>query len=634
MVCGEGWRREGLLKTTVVTSLVLLEFLFFVLGSSIYKKTTVRGAQIRKIWYGKKGLWHPMTRDIFSAFFWLLILRLGLANGNPWYPWCWHVVVECCDGLTLMFFPGKILGPPGDLDNFDGTETNNFWTPKGFICIVLLDFQLNGLTKNTFSDMFRNYAWRKLVSPVCVCVFPREPPPFFPFSPMTSLSTTSPVFFRGFASKVFTGLGCLERGYNPWKINMVHLKRSPWKRWFLLETIIFRFHVKFRGSMMILEGTVVDSEIRQAPVERKVVFSHQNTRLYSYRWLAALSINSILLSPRKLTYPPEKMMLERRLFLPFWNGASSTFVCFSGMYWFEVRPKPSASGNLFLHLHFQRLGKKWQTWKPEKWYLCFFFLCGEHWSLQVDGEWIVTFFPKASEWPLPVTSSSLSLVGCYVSFKESAHVEKSWRVKWKVSDFSAWINSHQLNLIDITPPRKLTWQWNVQDFEDVFPIENGGIFQCHVRFRRCTCSLLDFAWAPLKEAQLTLISKDWIWRRPPWWLRSEWMCSRPNLKQKKAWVSHHGKTCLSINKTGHTHVNCSILRTLLRCRCPGWSIGVWRMKWISQLGRFSWITREKKTKTLRHDHRPSRWPFRSCTLAELGGLEPGGLGPWNRGAPN
>ena len=28
-----------------------------------------------------------------------------------------------------------------------------------------------------------------------------------------------------------------------------NLKRSPWKRWFLLETIIFRFHVKFRGSI-------------------------------------------------------------------------------------------------------------------------------------------------------------------------------------------------------------------------------------------------------------------------------------------------------------------------------------------------------------------------------------------------
>ena len=29
-----------------------------------------------------------------------------------------------------------------------------------------------------------------------------------------------------------------------------NLKRSPWKRRFLLETIIFRFHVKFRGSKL------------------------------------------------------------------------------------------------------------------------------------------------------------------------------------------------------------------------------------------------------------------------------------------------------------------------------------------------------------------------------------------------
>ena len=32
---------------------------------------------------------------------------------------------------------------------------------------------------------------------------------------------------------------------HPWNLN---LKRGPWKRRFLLETIIFRFHVKFQGS--------------------------------------------------------------------------------------------------------------------------------------------------------------------------------------------------------------------------------------------------------------------------------------------------------------------------------------------------------------------------------------------------
>ena len=33
---------------------------------------------------------------------------------------------------------------------------------------------------------------------------------------------------------------------HPWNLTW-NLKRSPWKRRFLLETIIFRFHVKFRG---------------------------------------------------------------------------------------------------------------------------------------------------------------------------------------------------------------------------------------------------------------------------------------------------------------------------------------------------------------------------------------------------
>ena len=33
---------------------------------------------------------------------------------------------------------------------------------------------------------------------------------------------------------------------HPWNLTL-NLKRSPWKRRFLLETIIFRFHVEFRG---------------------------------------------------------------------------------------------------------------------------------------------------------------------------------------------------------------------------------------------------------------------------------------------------------------------------------------------------------------------------------------------------
>ena len=38
---------------------------------------------------------------------------------------------------------------------------------------------------------------------------------------------------------------------HPWNLTW-NLKRSPWKRWFILETIVFRFHVKFRGSSAML----------------------------------------------------------------------------------------------------------------------------------------------------------------------------------------------------------------------------------------------------------------------------------------------------------------------------------------------------------------------------------------------
>ena len=40
----------------------------------------------------------------------------------------------------------------------------------------------------------------------------------------------------------------VSRNLHPWNLTW-NLKRSPWKRRFLLETIIFRFHVKFRGCI-------------------------------------------------------------------------------------------------------------------------------------------------------------------------------------------------------------------------------------------------------------------------------------------------------------------------------------------------------------------------------------------------
>ena len=44
--------------------------------------------------------------------------------------------------------------------------------------------------------------------------------------------------------------GCFCNGYTPGKLTW-NLKMSPWKRRFVLKTIIFRFHVSFRGVGLI-----------------------------------------------------------------------------------------------------------------------------------------------------------------------------------------------------------------------------------------------------------------------------------------------------------------------------------------------------------------------------------------------
>ena len=51
---------------------------------------------------------------------------------------------------------------------------------------------------------------------------------------------------------------------HPWNLTW-NLKGSPWKRWFLLETIIFRFHVKFRGSTNHLQILVWSSKLDNKP---------------------------------------------------------------------------------------------------------------------------------------------------------------------------------------------------------------------------------------------------------------------------------------------------------------------------------------------------------------------------------
>ena len=52
------------------------------------------------------------------------------------------------------------------------------------------------------------------------------------------------------------------------------MKRSPWKRRFLLKTIIFRFHVKFRGSTLSGKHITIDPQTLSSQKERIVVVQH------------------------------------------------------------------------------------------------------------------------------------------------------------------------------------------------------------------------------------------------------------------------------------------------------------------------------------------------------------------------
>ena len=84
-----------------------------------------------------------------------------------------------------------------------------------------------------------------------------------------------------------------------------NLKISPWKRRFLLETIIFRFHVKFRGCMCELAswGRSIDQ------------LSHY--------------FSVCIYTPPNLTAKaPENGWLE--YYLPFWDGLFSGAMLVSG----------------------------------------------------------------------------------------------------------------------------------------------------------------------------------------------------------------------------------------------------------------------------------------------------------------
>ncbi len=47
----------------------------------------------------------------------------------------------------------------------------------------------------------------------------------------------------------------------------------------------------------------------------------------------------------------------------------------------------------------------------------------------------------------------------------------------------------------LTPPEKVTWQWNIDQWKMYFLL-NMGIFQCHVRFQGCRC--IQVPWWAIK----------------------------------------------------------------------------------------------------------------------------------------
>ena len=212
----------------------------------------------------------------------------------------------CCDGLTLMFFPGKILGPPWRLGSFGWDRNQQFLNTQRFYMYSSLGFPAEWTYKKHIFRLFTKIILEGNWFPPFVFVFfqGKPPPPRFSHFSTNEISLW-PTFFRGFASKVFTGLGCLERGYDDFlgggNSNIFYF--HPYLGKVSILTNIFQRGWNHQPVWMILEGTVVDSEIRLTSWAKGSFFPSKYKVIHP-RWLAALSINSILLSPRKLTYPP------------------------------------------------------------------------------------------------------------------------------------------------------------------------------------------------------------------------------------------------------------------------------------------------------------------------------------------
>ena len=89
------------------------------------------------------------------------------------------------------------------------------------------------------------------------------------------------------------------QGLHPWNLTW-NLKRSPWKRRFLLETIIFRFHVKFRGSrkFFIIMPVIIETYLKTPLGEHGT----SCCRSFSGPWL--LERNFIISSSKSRNFQP------------------------------------------------------------------------------------------------------------------------------------------------------------------------------------------------------------------------------------------------------------------------------------------------------------------------------------------
>ena len=133
-------------------------------------------------------------------------------------------------------------------------------------------------------------------------------------------------------------LDVFSKNLHPWNLTW-NLKRSPWKRRFLLETIIFRFHVKFRGSSGFFRGTVA---LRHTHLSQRVPRQPSSRPVRMYRcfcvtmavicWFNSRPLGPVNPSPKK----SNKGSLNS--FFSWWNHVSIKSVKQPGFCFFFYGP--------------------------------------------------------------------------------------------------------------------------------------------------------------------------------------------------------------------------------------------------------------------------------------------------------